>query len=127
MALTDTVTSLAHEVGDTVASLAHDVANKAQDAAAVAGERGREWGQVAGERGKEWGKHAVDAGRSSLQAKGVIIKPSHTGRNLVLLTVLAVIGFVAWKAASGRKAAANGGSSMPEADRIADQNSVKVA
>lgn len=127
MALSDTVTSLAHDVGDTVVSLAHDVATKAQDAADVAGERGREWGQVAGERGKKWGKHAVDAGRSSLQAKGVIVEPSHTGRNVLLLVVLAVLGFVAWKAMSGRKAAAKGGSSIPEADRIAAKNHVKVA
>jgi hypothetical protein len=126
MALTDTVTSLAHEVGDTVVSIAHEVANKAQDAAAVAGERGREWGQVAGERGKELGRQAVDAGRSTLQSKGVIIRPSHKGRNLLVLVVLAVVGYVAWKAASGRKAAQRSASS-PEAERIADKNHVKVA
>ena len=122
----DTVSSLAHDVGDTVATLAHEVASKAQDVAQVASERGREWGQVAGERGKEWGKQAVDASRHTLQAKGVIAKPSHAGRNVLLLVLLAVVGLVAWKAMKGKKAG-NSHSSMPEAERLADQTHVRVA
>ena len=121
-----TVTTLAHEVGDTVATLAHEVATKAQDAAQVASERSKEWGQVAGERGKEWSNKAVVAGRQTLQSTGIIAKPAHKGRNVLLLVAIAVIGLVAFRTVRGRQRAARS-SSRPETDRLADQTHVKVA
>lgn len=116
--LTDTVTSLAHDVSDTVATLAHEVAEKAQDAAQAASDLGK----VATKQGKK----AVAAGRHGLESVGVVPKQSHKGRNVLLLVLLAVLGFAAWKVASGRKTAASNASS-PEAERLADKNHAKIS
>jgi len=67
-------------ITDTVSSLAHDVSARAQDAAHAAGDLGR---------------HAVDAGRSNLQAHGVLAAPKRRSPWATLLT-LALIGGIAY-------------------------------
>ena len=88
-----------------------------------AAKQGQEWGQVATKQGKK----AVKAGRRSLQSAGALPAPSHKGRNLLVLVLLAVIAVVAWKATSGRKDAAAGGGSLPESDRSTDKSQLPVA
>jgi hypothetical protein len=108
--ITDSVSTLAQDLGETVASLAQDVAAKAQDAASAAG---------------ELGIGLVETGRKRLQDAGVVAKPKRSKLPFLTILIIIVGGLVAFKLLKGR-----GGSSStpsyPETDRLADSTGISV-
>ena len=104
--ITDSVSSIAQDLGEKAAVIAQDVAIRAQ---AVG----------------EFGADLVDSGLKKLQDAGVVAKPKRSKKPWLALLIIIVGGAVAFKLLKGR-----GGSSpspaMPQADRLADANAVKV-
>jgi hypothetical protein len=103
--ITDSVTSLAQDIGETAV-------NMAQNAAAVAG---------------EFGSSLVDSGLKLLQDAGVVEKPKPKHKRSGFLAVLIIIvgGLVAFKVIKDRKSASSA-PTFPEANRLADSTGVAV-
>ena len=103
--ITDSVSSLAQDIGETVV-------NFAQDAASAAG---------------EFGSNLVDSGLKKLQDAGVVEKPKSKSKGfLALLIIIIVGGLVAFKVIKGRSSSSSSSPKLPEADRLADSTGVTV-
>ena len=104
--ITDSVSSIAQDLGEKAAVIAQDMAIRAQ---AVG----------------DFGADLVDSGLKKLQDAGVVAKPKRSKKPWLALLIIIVGGAVAFKLLKGR-GASSPSPAMPEADRLADANAVKV-
>jgi len=105
--ITDSVSSLAQDLGEKAASLAQDMAVRAH---------------AVGDLGAE----LVDSSLKKLQAAGVVSKPQKRSK-LPFLTILIIVigGAVAFKVFRKRSTSSSV-PSFPETERLADKTGVKI-
>jgi len=104
--ITDSVSSIAQDLSEKAAVIAQDVAIRAQ---AVG----------------DFGADLVDSGLKKLQDAGVVAKPKRSKKPWLALLIIIVGGAVAFKVLKGR-GSSSASPAMPQADRLADANAVKV-
>jgi len=124
MNISDTVTSLAHDVSSRAQDVAHAASSIAHDAAHTASSKAQDAAHAAG----GLGRHAVDVGRSNLQSAGILPKPKRRSPWAALFTIALVAGLTFVSLKLMRKGS-NGGGSPAAAPRpaTADRSSTNGA